>query len=353
MANTTKKYEIQQKLANGDTLTLLPKTDAAIVEYAPSGNYNLSGATNVKEALDIVNSLNWVTGIKQGSDTAGTETGTVTITPAKIGAATSAQGTKADNAMPKSGGTFTGAITLSGAPTANLHAATKKYVDDLVGAVKQFTYEVVDTLPTASASTMNKIYLVNHSHGTGDTKDEYITIQSGSAYSWEKIGNTDIDLTAYAKTEDVASTYQTKTDSNLNGAIGTTNVVSAINTVHGFASTNASDITKITNGTTKVKSAETADSATSATSATKLATARTIALKGDATGSTTFDGSANKDITVTLANSGVTAGTYSAVTVNAKGLVTAGAQIIEVGATGVTTPSANLAIGGIFFKEIS
>ena len=48
--------------------------------------------------------------------------------------ATAAQGTKADNAMPKSGGTFTGAVTLAGAPTTDLNAATKKYVDDAVTA---------------------------------------------------------------------------------------------------------------------------------------------------------------------------------------------------------------------------
>lgn len=47
-----------------------------------------------------------------------------------------------------------------------------------------------------------------------------------------------------------------------------------------------------------------------ATSASKLATARTISLSGDATGSNTFDGSADKSIAVTLANSGVTAGNY-------------------------------------------
>lgn len=39
-----------------------------------------------------------------------------------------------------------------------------------------------------------------------------------------------------------------------------------------------------------------------AASATKLATARTISLGGDATGSTTFDGGANKTITVTIAD---------------------------------------------------
>ena len=51
-------------------------------------------------------------------------------TPASIGAATAEQGIKADAALPKSGGTMTGFITLHAAPTANMHPATKKYVDD-------------------------------------------------------------------------------------------------------------------------------------------------------------------------------------------------------------------------------
>ena len=93
--------------------------------------------------------------------------------------------------------------------------------------------------------------------------------------------------------------------------------------------------------------------ATVAGKAKQLETARKISLSGDATGETTFDGSANKDIAVTLAASGVTAGTYSAVSVNSKGLVTAGAQLIEVGdKTGTNAPTVNLAIGGLFFKEI-
>ena len=37
--------------------------------------------------------------------------------------------------LPKSGGTMTGALTLAGAPTNDLHAATKKYVDDAVSTV--------------------------------------------------------------------------------------------------------------------------------------------------------------------------------------------------------------------------
>lgn len=82
-------------------------------------------------------------------------------------------------------------------------AAVHSYVTTAISAVKQFQYEVVSTLPTASASTMGKIYLVAHAHGTQDGYDEYITLESGATtktYSWEKIGNTDIDLTDYVKT---------------------------------------------------------------------------------------------------------------------------------------------------------
>ena len=55
--------------------------------------------------------------------------------------------------------------------------------------------------------------------------------------------------------------------------------------------------------------------------------------------------------TISLANSGVTAGTYSVVTVDAKGRATAGTQLIEWGTTGQTSPS-NLAVGGLFMQLI-
>ena len=89
-----------------------------------------------------------------------------------------------------------------------------------------------------------------------------------------------------------------------------------------------------------------------ANKANQLVTARTITLSGDATGNISFDGSSNKTLSVTLANTGVTAGTYSVVTVDSKGRATSGGQIIEVGAANQTTPSSSLAVGGIFFKVI-
>ena len=78
---------------------------------------------------------------------------------------------------------------------------------------------------------------------------------------------------------------------------------------------------------------------------------QSITATGDATGKATVSSGA-ASIGLTLKASGVSAGTYSAVTVNTKGIVTAGAQMIEVGVAGQSAPSANLAVGGIFFKQI-
>lgn len=63
-------------------------------------------------------------------------------------------------------------------------------------------------------------------------------------------------------------------------------------------------------------------------SAEKLSTSRNIKVSGDATGSAPFDGSADATIALTLANSGVAAGSYNKVTVNAKGLITSGENVV-------------------------
>ena len=64
-----------------------------------------------------------------------------------------------------------------------------------------------------------------------------------------------------------------------------------------------------------------------ADTASKLATPRSIAITGDATYTTSFDGSANVTGAITLAASGVTAGTYTKLTVDAKGRVTVGTAL--------------------------
>ncbi|MEL3970330.1 phage tail protein [Pseudomonas aeruginosa] len=64
-----------------------------------------------------------------------------------------------------------------------------------------------------------------------------------------------------------------------------------------------------------------------AASATKLTSERVLACSGAATGSAVFDGTRDISIALTLADSGVVPGVYPKVTINAKGLVTAGASL--------------------------
>ena len=81
-----------------------------------------------------------------------------------------------------------------------------------------------------------------------------------------------------------------------------------------------------------------ADVSGNAATATKLATARTISVSGDADGSASFDGSANADIAITLDTVNSNVGTYTKVTINAKGLATAGSQ---ASLSDLSSPSAN------------
>ena len=76
---------------------------------------------------------------------------------------------------------------------------TKTEVDSLISAISTIHFEVVATLPTTDIQT-NVIYLVPKSPTqTSNVKDEYINLDGTSA-GWEKIGDTDIDLSDYVTT---------------------------------------------------------------------------------------------------------------------------------------------------------
>ena len=79
---------------------------------------------------------------------------------------------------------------------------SKNEVDQLIAAINQFELVSVQTLPTASASTMGKLYFVPSSDPqTSNIKDEYITLavteSDTTTYYWEQIGSTEINLTNY------------------------------------------------------------------------------------------------------------------------------------------------------------
>ena len=78
---------------------------------------------------------------------------------------------------------------------------TKEEVQQMISAVQGVAFVVVSVLPTASADTMHKIYLVPSADPQAQNiKDEYITIESSGAYTWEIIGSTSIDLSGYVTT---------------------------------------------------------------------------------------------------------------------------------------------------------
>ena len=116
---------------------------------------------------------------------------------------------------------------------------SKNEVDQLIAAINQFELVSVQTLPTASADTMGKLYFVPSSDPkTQNVKDEYITLavteNDTTTYSWELIGSTTLDLTNYyTKTQTdaaIASALQTVlADYSTTTQVGTM-ISTAINT---------------------------------------------------------------------------------------------------------------------------
>ena len=70
-------------------------------------------------------------------------------------------------------------------------------IAEAVGDITGFEYSKVEELPQTGDKGI--IYLVSHSHGEGDSYDEYIWVNN----AFEKIGNTDIDLSGYVLTSDL------------------------------------------------------------------------------------------------------------------------------------------------------
>ena len=102
---------------------------------------------------------------------------------------------------------------------------TKTEVQQLIAAVKQFRYQSVPVLPTASAETMNIIYLVPSANPKAENvKDEFITTsqtneQGVTTYDWEQIGSTTVDLSGYSTTEQMNAAISQAISTALNTAL--------------------------------------------------------------------------------------------------------------------------------------
>ena len=380
MANT----QITQYQSNGTLLILHPETIAQIVNYTDN---KVIGAKNVQAALDIlaqakkdtessISTINTnVSNAQSKADRAFSLAGeaksiaegasrafvyntyndmvndlvNASNTKFKIGDNLlikeinfpdywiSSKGNKATITTAEVNGS-TGSNKVNSGPT----EATAYYTGTISTICPTFRKVVIGKVIPSTASATISLY----DHSTGAIELNITSILANTLVTVTLNFTNDENVADYGyyniailETQKVDLTdYQTKTlDSSvtINGETKTT--------VNDSLTAIANYISGLQSGTNVVEKANQAN---------KLVTARTISLSGDATGSISFDGSSNKTLSVTLANSGVTAGTYSVVTVDTKGRATSGGQIIEVGGASQTTPSASLAVGGIFFKVI-
>lgn len=112
-------------------------------------NTQIGALLNVKDASGTVNEIYLITKAENVQGLAELVSNAVSGKADK---------TALDDYLPKSGGTLTGALTLKGAPTADLQAATKKYVDNLAPLV-------IDSSSIKSVETMNAaIQLINNTY---------------------------------------------------------------------------------------------------------------------------------------------------------------------------------------------
>lgn len=302
--------------------------------------------------------------------------------------------------LDKAGGSVTGDLTIGGNLTVNgtttsIDSTTLKVSDKLIEVAKDNTVKLTTpagiVVPKYDGTSYGALVIDGNGNAqVGDVKldasgninvanSDLQTLATregltdGNLVKWDDTKKTLVPDTTVASNASSAlskananateistikTTYQTKTDNTLKTTDKT--VAGAINEVKGTADSalskanaNATEISNLKNGTTKAKKAETAD---------KVVNKLTV---GNGTTSVQFDGSAAKNVTlgtsdfsvsetsgnlsVGLSNTGVAAGTYTALAVNAKGRVTAGGRAIAFIGKDDPIPS-DVMVNGLIFR---
>jgi len=173
--------------------------------------------------------------------------------------------------------------------------------------------EIIRPTDISSDSTAGRWIKMNASI---DDHNNLCNIQGGTTGQYYHLTSTQVSLVNNA-----SQNGHTHTSANITDATNT-NTASMIVKRDSSGNFSAGIISATLNG--------------NATTASKLTTARTITITGDATGSTTFDGSGNSTITINLVNNEVEVGTYKSVTVDAKGRVIAGTNPTTLTGYGIT-----------------
>ena len=339
MATFTGK--LKQKTGTSSYDILHPETEAGVVSY----DHTSSGlqATTVQGAIDeIVSSGVGVTGVKGDAEST-YRTGDVNLTPANIGAiATSARGAASGVASLDSNAK----ILLSELPDVILGQMVYGGVANSNDVA--YGYEVAYAELTVNAKT--KL-------GTSYTQIE-LPAQNSLTQAYEGLyfiwndnnsghdgSGTVLDAIAPLEVGDwiVVAGLQYKRVDN-------TDAVKSVNNKTGVVVLNGTDI--LYSGTPGASNAKTINQKIDDVAGSIAVTYTSINTTGSGNAITGLSIS-NGQITATknttfLTSAGTTSGTYSAVTVNSDGLVTAGGQVLEVISNGTPPTVVN---GGWYFEK--
>lgn len=385
---TAKKYRIEQLQANGDLQVLHPETDASIVSYDNTDTSALTEATNVQDALDdafdtlygldeivadiqndhsadiITTSIDNSTGpdrtvytiytsVDQISGAVTTSENTVNFILGEAAAqnvSNSIGSSSTDDELPTAlavynaiqalpepmifkgslgtGGTIT---DLPAASSAN-EGFTYKVITD--GTYQGLVCKVGDTVISTGSEW---VLIPSGDEPSGTVSSVGLSMPSGFTVTGSPItssGTLTVTMTSgyTIPTTDQANAWTAKQDAIDSDHKLSADLVEDGTTNHVFTASDDSKLSGIETGA-------------------QVNVVENIKLNGSIV---TVD-TANKLVdlgSLVEANNAITPGTYSVVSYDAKGLVTAGGNVLEIGATSQTTPSASLVVGGIFFKEI-
>ena len=357
-----KNYKINQLQEDDTLLEIRPETDAEVVLVEKSDAAYKGNADNVQDALEEIYAMaqDGVAGVS-GSATIATENnGIVTIkaginqTNGVISNSTASDivlGSAAKLGVTKEVTNSSGDVDLATAKAVYdaIHNAIGDLTKPMIFKGSVGTNGTLSTLPSASADNEGFVYKVitDGIYGGQVAKIGDTLISNGT--KWELIPSGDEPNGTVTSVNVVADSGSGLT---VSGGPITSSGAMSVGVASGYSIPSltlqngwSAKYSKPSDGIPK-SDLESAVQESLLKADTALQGNQSIDISGDATGS------GSTSIKLTLAKTGVTSGSYSAVTVNDKGLVTAGAQLIEIGGTNQTKPSTSLAIGGLFFEEI-
>lgn len=296
-ASTSTKGIVQLTNSTSSTSTTTAATPSSVKSAYDLANTAKNDAATAQATADSkIGSVSLATGTNNGTvklTVDGTTTDNIAVKGLGSAAytnvseyATAAQGTKADNAMPKSGGTFTGAVTLHADPSAALGAATKQYVDNQITSKIAAADAMVFKGTLGTGGTITAVPTTNVVKG-----DTYKIITAGTyAGSACKVGDLIIALNSGSVTADANNwAYVPSGDEN-------ETTIKYSKTTHNLTTTAKTGAITLAEGATKQVDTAISDASTSTNIPTTAAVAAYVNGKVDGVNSTLSEHTSNTTI---------------------------------------------------------